>query len=324
LTLPVRRLALVFNDTTKHAGALQQRIEADLRAGDPRLAFASDAPYVVAVTIRSFLTSNTHAIDGKVRITDRAGRELYDGDASTSNAGAIIKLSDEELIAEAAASVVRLLVSQHHHTVVVVPKGRLDSLIPLADKGDWPAYLAAVGRLPALRGEEEAYREYALAVGHEGAAYQSQDPETRVRQLREAVAHNLAAAHLKPSEKLFTEDYAPLSRAFATPGLVPERWTGPHEMELWESLALVQKWMTGPAAPHGTLDNRAVLELFMAGRADDAVLAEIDKAARVTFSLERPDMNALHHAGVPWDVIDAMRTKAGLPGRGFWMTPDTW
>lgn len=324
LILPVRRIALVFNDATKHAGALRQRIEAELRTGDPRMTFASDAPYIVTVTIRSFLTSNTHAIDGKVRITDRAGRELYDGDASTSNAGAIIKLSDEQLIAEAAASVVRLLVPQHHHTVVVVPKGRLDALIPLAEKGDWPAYLAAAGRLPALRGEEEAYREYALAVGHEGAAYQSPDAEARSRHLHEAITHNLAAARLKPPEKLFVEDYAPMSRAFATPGLVPKRWTGPHEMELWESLALVQKWMAGPAAPHGTLDNRAVLELLVTGRADDGVLAEIDKAAHVTFSLDRPDMNALHHAGVPWDVIDAMRTKAGLPRRGFWMTADDW
>jgi len=35
-------------------------------------------------------------------------------------------------------------------------------------------------------------------------------------------------------------------------------------------------------------------------------------------------MTALHNAGVPWDVIDAMRSKAGLPKRGFWITPDTW
>lgn len=322
--LPVKRIAFVFNDETKRAAALRQRIEADLRAGDPRLAFANDAPYVVTVTIRNFLTGNSQAIDGTVRITDRADRELYEGHVLASNAGAIIADSDEKLIATAARDVVRLVVPQRHHTVVVVPKGRLDAQIPLAEKGDWPAYLTAVERLAALRGEDEAYHEYALAVANEGTAFQSPDAEARVRHLHEAIAHNLAAARLKPSEKLFVEDYAPMRRAFDTPGLVPKRWTDPHAMELWESLALVQRWMAGAAAPHGTLDNRGILELLATGRADDAVLAEIDKAAHVSFSLERPDMAALHHAGVPWGVIDAMRTKAGLPRRGFWMTPDSW
>src|SRR5213075_3140332 len=45
--LPVKRIAFVFNDETKRAAALRQRIEADIRAGDPQMAFASDAPYVV-------------------------------------------------------------------------------------------------------------------------------------------------------------------------------------------------------------------------------------------------------------------------------------
>jgi hypothetical protein len=323
--LPVKRIALVFNDETKRAAALRQRIEADLRAGDPQMAFASNAPYVVTVRIRNFLTGNTQAIDGTVRITDRADRELYEGEVLASNAGAIISDSDGKLIATAARDVVRLLVPQHDHTMVVVPKGRLDSLIKLAEKGDWPAYLSAAEHLPALRGEDEAYREYALAVGHEGTAFQWPDLEARIRHLHEAVTHNLAAARLKPSEKLFVEDYAPMSRAFDTPGLVPKRWTDPHSMELWESLALVQKWMNAPrVAVGGLLDNRRILELLAAGRTDDAILAEIDKAAHVTFSLERPDMAALHAAGVPWGVIDAMRSKAGLPRRAFWMTPDTW
>jgi hypothetical protein len=322
--LPVRRIAFVFNDETKRATALRQRIEADIRAGDPRMTFASDAPYIVTVSIREFLNGNTHAINGKVRITDRADRELYDGYVSNSNAGAIISDSDTTLIADAAVDVVRLLVPRRHHTVVVVPKGRLDSLITLAEKGDWPAYLAAAEHLPALRGEDEAYREYALAVGHEGTAYQSPDLEARIRHLHEAITHNLAAARLKPSETLFVEDYAPMRRAFDTPGLVPKRWNDPHTMELWESLALVQKWMAAPrVAAGGFLDNRHILELLAAGRAD-ALFAEIEATSHPSFSLERPEMTALHNAGVPWGIIDAMRSKAGLPKRGFWMTPDTW
>ncbi len=322
--LPVKRIAFVFNDETKQAAALRQRIEADIRAGDPGMAFAGDAPYVVTVTIRNYLTGNTKAIDGKVRITDRTGRELWDGDVSNSNAGAIIPDSVPQLIAGAAVDVVRLLVPRRHQTGVVVPKGRFDSLIRLAEKGDWPAYLSAAEQLPALRGEDEAYREYALAVGHDGTAFQSPNLKTRIRNLHETITHNLAASRLKPSEKLFAEDCAPLQRAFATPGLPPKHWTDPHAMELWESLALVQKWMAAPAASHDTLDNRGVLELLVAGRSDEAVLAAVDKAAHVSFALDRPDMMALKHAGVPWDVIDAMRSKAGLPRRGFWMPPDTW
>ena len=225
----------------------------------------------------------------------------------------------------AAGEVVRLLVPPRDHSVVVVPKGRLDPMIKLAEKGDWAAYLSAVEHLPPLPGEDEAYREYALAVGHEGTAYQSPDLEARVRHLHEAITHNLAAAHLKPSETLFVEDYAPMRRAFDTPGLPPKRATDPHSMELWESAALVQKWMNAPrVAVGGSLDNRGVLELLVAGRSDEAVLGAVDKAARVTFSLDRPDMTALHAAGVPWGVIDAMRSKAGLPKRGFWIAPDKW
>ena len=62
------------------------------------------------------------------------------------------------------------------------------------------------GLPPLEKFKKEAYREYALAVGHEGTAFQRPDLEARVRHLHEAITHNLAAIRMKPSEKLFSED----------------------------------------------------------------------------------------------------------------------
>lgn len=318
IVLPVRQIALVFHDATGRAAALRQRIEAQLRAGDPKMKIAGDAPYVLTVEVRNFLVGNSHGIDGTFHVKDRADRTLYDSYIGASNAGALRPDSDDALIADAAEQVARAIVMQRHRGAVVVPKGRMDDFIALAERGDWAAYLAAVERLPKLNGSDEAYREYALAVGHEGVAHQSSDLEAKVHHLHEAVAHNLAAARAKPSEKLFSDDYSPLRRAFDTPGLPPKRWIDPHAMERWESMRIVDKWMSAPS------DNRSVLELQVAGRSDDDIISAIDHTTHVSYALANEDLAALHLAGVSWDVIDRMRAKAGLGRRTFLPTPDNW
>ena len=324
MIFPIKQYTLVFNDETGRAAALRQRIESDIRAGDPQMRMTSDAPFMLTVRVREFLAGNTHSIDGTFRISDRADRTLHDGNLSASNAGALVKSTDDELIARAAGDVVRFMAPIRYQSATVVPKGRFESLIPLAERGQWPAYLAAVERTTPLSGERDAYREYALAIGHEGTAHQSSDLESKVRHLREAIAHNIAAARMKPSEKLFSEQYMPLSRAFDTPGSAPKYWVDPRTMLLWESMLLVQKWMSAAAPPAGTIDNRSILQLMSAGRDDDAIIGEIVRAEQVRFSLSQSDMSALLKAGVPWRIIDQMRSKAGLPRREFWITPDHW
>jgi hypothetical protein len=324
--LPIKQYALVLKDKTGRAEPLRLRIEANVRKTDPKMRMTADAPYVVTISISDFLSGNTDAIQGTFSITDRAGRPIADGYVSASNAGALVKDSNEELLEDAANDVVRMIAPTYHRSAVVLPKGRMDSLIPLAERGDWNAYLAGVERLPALPGDADAYRLYALAVGHEAMArksYEAGDIDSAVRHLREAVSRNIDAWHAKRSETLFSEQYMPLRRAFDTPGTPPQAWTAPFNMELWESVLRIHSWMSAPAAPKGTLDNRGVLTLA-ASRSDEELAAEIARAAQVKFSLERADMIALARAGVPWPIIDKMRDKAGLGRREFWITPDHW
>jgi hypothetical protein len=322
--LPVKHVAIVFDDGTQRAAPLRERIEALIQESHTLMWIGPDAPYTITIHVREFLASKTRSIAGSFTLSDRAGRELYDGEFSASNAGALINSAEDRLIDDAARDVARIVVPTDHHTAVLIPKGRLDLLAPIAERGEWPTYLMGVERMPAVAGDAESYRQYALAVAHEALGYVMNDPAARVRQLQEAVRRNLAASHLKPSEKLFAEMYSPMSRMFATPGLPPRVWIDPHTMELWESVALIDTWMKAPQAPAGTLDNRAVLELAVAGRSDDEITAAIGRTKQMNFALGQAEMTALSKAGVPWAVIDAMRKKAGLPRREFRITPDSW
>jgi hypothetical protein len=324
VALPVKRYRLVLSDPTGQAERLRQRIEALIREGDPELRPADDAPFTLTVTVRDFLSGTTHGIDGTHRVSDRAGRTVHEGRLGASNAGVLVKRSDEALVDIAARDVVRIVAIQRYRSAALVPKGRLEPLIPLAERGDWAGYLAAAERLAALPGEADAYRRYAVALGHEGLAARSPDLVATVQHLRDAVAHNIAAARAKPSESHFSRQFMPLYRALGTPGTPPMVWVAPRAMERWESLQRMQAWLAAPAASPGALDNRSVLELMMAGRADGEVLAAIQRAPRVRFALDRDDMVALSKAGVSWRVIDAMRARAGLPPRELWITPDGW
>jgi len=322
--LPVKHIAIVFDDNTHRAAQLRQRVETVIRESDPAMRIAADAPFTVTVHLREFLREKTRSIEGEFTVTDRAARTLYEGYVSASNAGALVNASDDQLVDDAAKDVARILVATHHRTAVLIPKGGLDALVPLAERGEWPAYLAGIENQRELRGDGEAYRQYALGVGQEAAGYASKDATARLRHLREAVERNIAASRLKPSEKLFAESYSPMSRAFSSPGLPPRVWIDPHAMELWESVSLIDSWMNGAPAANGALDNRALLDLMIAGRSDQAIITAIAAAKHATFALGQPEMAALSKAGVSWPVIDAMRAKVGLPRREFHVTPDSW
>jgi hypothetical protein len=322
--LPVKHIAIIFDDGTQRAAPLRQRIEALIHESHTLMRIGADAPYTITIHVREFLASNTRSIAGSFTVSDRAGRELYDSEFSASNAGALVNTPDDRLIDDAARDVARIIVPTDHHTAVLIPKGRLDVLAPIAERGEWSTYLTGVEQVPEVAGDSESYRQYALAVGHEALAYAMNDPAARVQHLQEAVRRNLAASHLKPSEKLFAEMYSPMSRMFASPGLPPRVWVDPHAMELWESVALIDSWMKATQAPSGTLDNRGVLELAVAGRTDESIVAAITATKQVNFTLGQAEMTALSKAGVQWAVIDAMRKKAGLPRREFRITPDSW
>jgi hypothetical protein len=154
------------------------------------------APFVLAVNVRSYLDGNTHAIEGSFRISDRADRTIREGTLQASNAGALIRSSDEELMTEAAGDVVRMLVPVRGRGAVLVPKGQMDSLIPLAEK-ETGSYLA-VERLPRLR---RCGRSQDCTPVARGAAYQCRSH--RRFDISTSVVRNIAAAR-KPDETIGT------------------------------------------------------------------------------------------------------------------------
>ena len=324
VVLPVKRLTLVFNDETRRAARLRTEIEDGIRSGDPRMEIVTGAPYTLTVNVREFLEGNTRSIEGNFRLSDGAERTIYEGNLGASNAGALTSSSDEKLVADAAGDVVRIVAPRRHRSAALLPKGRMSSLSELAERGDWGGYIASLQRLPRLPDKMESYREYALAVAYEARAYTSANVKSTVLQLRDAVARNVAAARMNPSEKFFSDDYMPLHRAFETPGLPPKRWVDPRTMELWESMLVIEQWMSAPAATGGALNNRNILDQLAAGHSDETILADIARAERVAFDLNQMDMTALSKAGVTWKVIDGMRKKAGLPRREFYLTPERW
>ena len=105
-----------------------------------------------------------------------------------------------------------------------MPKKSFDDLVPLAERGDWSAYLAAVEKVSPMNGRDDAYHHYALAVALEATAYKAKDVATTTRILHDAVRHNDEAIRLAPSEVMFREAFNPMYRAFASPGNPPHVW----------------------------------------------------------------------------------------------------
>jgi hypothetical protein len=323
--LPIKRFKFVFSDQTHRADALRKQIESDIHAGDPQMVVADDGPYVMTVVVTEYQAKPRvwHSIHGTYRIADRADRDIYAGDLTLTNDDSFEPLSDAQFLAKAASFVVSAIASTREENGVVLPKGRLEPLIPLAQRGDWPAYLSAVERLPRLAGEDEAYRQYAFAIAHEAMAYRSPDLESAVRHLREAIVRNIAAAHTKPSEDLFSLNFTTLVAGdrHATP---PKFWVSPSRMETWESMLLIQKWMAAPAAAGSTLDNQSVLNLAAAGRTDQAIIARIRRAGKVRFALGQSEMKALRKAGVSLEIVATMRSKAGLQPESVSVPAGDW
>jgi hypothetical protein len=323
--LPIKRFKLVFNDATHRADALHKQIQSDIHAGDPQLVEADDAPFIITVAVTDYLVKPRvwHSISGTYRITNRAGRYIDDGDLNLSNDDSYEPLSDAQFLALASWRVVSSIASTREENGVVLPKGRLEPLIPLAQRGDWPAYLSAVERLPRLDGADEAYRQYAFAIAHEAMAYRALDVEAAVQHLREAVAQNIAASHTKPSEQLFSLNFMSFvaGERHASP---PKFWLDPRLMETWESMLLIKKWMAAPAAAEGTLDNQSVLNLGAAERTDQAIIDQIKRAGKVRFALGQSEMKALRSAGISLDIVAVMRRKAGLRPQSVTLPAGEW
>lgn len=143
---------------------------------------------------------------------DQDSKRRYEGGEKASTREMVIN----DLLRAAAQTVARRIVPARDRVVVVLPKGSFESFIPLAEAGKWDEYLAVVLAVPELRGrDQEAYRQYALAVAKEGVAYGMDDRVKAAKLLGEALAHFHNALEYNPDESLFREPHVSLFGAEA-------------------------------------------------------------------------------------------------------------
>lgn len=143
-----------------------------------------------------------HVVNGKLE----ARYEIRDAEAKLLDSGALDgdfreKYGEAEtapsldavrtnLVRDAAHALAARVVPTIDQVNVVLPKGSFESLIPLAENGRWEEYLEAVEALPESRSDEqEAYRQYALAVAKEAVAYSIADHARASKLLGEAMQH---------------------------------------------------------------------------------------------------------------------------------------
>jgi hypothetical protein len=196
-----------------------------------------------------------------------------------------------------------------------MPKGSFENFIPLAEAGRWNEYLAAVVAVPELRNrDQEAYRQYALAVAKEGAAYATADRIQAAKLLDEALAHYRNAIDYNPAESLFREPHTSL---FGTDAGAPLP-------RIEASVKAYQAWAAGvPPVPKNAastipkrgssasrvLANDNVVDMTRAGLSDENIKLAIDAAESLDFDTTPDGLIALSKAGVSKKVIAYMQKK---------------
>src|SRR5258708_2057499 len=150
--------------------------------------------------------------DGKGRVLDSGPMDAdfkrkYEGGENAPSRETV----RDDLLHDAAGTVAARIVPTKERVAVVLPKGSFENFIPLAEAGKWDEYLAAVVAVPEMRNrDQEAYRQYALAVAKEGAAYATADRIRATKLLDEALAHYRNAIDYNPAESLFREAHTSL------------------------------------------------------------------------------------------------------------------
>jgi hypothetical protein len=217
---------------------------------------------------------------------------------------------EDDLLHRAARTVAARLVPVKDRVNVIMPKGSFENFIPIAESGAWDRYLAAVQAVPEMRDRRaEAYRQYALALGTEGTAYMTDDPQRALAMIREAVTHYQNAISWNPDETIFAQAYSSLLSKGAGAPLARAN----------ESLAAYERWAThGGGAPtrvassapqKQTLRNQTIVDMVHAGLSDENVILAIDSADHTEFDTSPQALIDLAHAGVSRNVIARMQKK---------------
>ena len=245
---------------------------------------------------------------------DQEFRRKY-GDSETSPAPSTL---EDDLLRQAARKVAAHLVPTQDRISVLLPRASFESLIPLAESGAWDRYLVAVDSMPAKKNpKDEAYRQYALAIAKEAAAYQKEDRTAALDLLREAASHYAVAAQSNPGEELFRKGYTSLlsSSAIGVPiARVNESVT---RYEAWTSGGSVAARVASAPAPAPAekggkqgMRNQTIIDLARAGLSDENIILAIDGAQQTEFDVTPDGLIALSKSGVSKSVIAHMQKKA--------------
>jgi hypothetical protein len=258
---------------------------------------------------------------GTFEIADRSNRDVASssldekfhkkyGDYETAPSPTSI---EDDLLKAAARKIAAHLVPTTERVSVLLPRSTFEPMIAFAESGSWDRYLAAVEAVPARKSaKDEAYRQYALAVGKEALAYTNDDRAEALSQLREALSHYEVAISSNPSEELFRKGYTSLL-SVSDIGAPLERAT--------DSVNRYSNWTTeapatarvasapAPSAAKSGMRNETVIELVKAGVSDDNIVLAINSAAATQFDVSPTGLSALSKAGVSKSVIAAMKKK---------------
>ncbi|HVG22988.1 MAG TPA: hypothetical protein VND45_02440 [Thermoanaerobaculia bacterium] len=223
---------------------------------------------------------------------------------------------EDDLLKRVAKKVAAQIVPTKERVAVLVPRASFEPLIPLAENAQWDRYLSAVEAMPAKKnGNEEAFRQYALAIAKEAVAYQKENRSEALDLLRAAKSHYETAAALNPGEELFRQGYSSLlaSSAVGAPGARVgdsvaryESWSGSGSAVHVASTTPV----AGPASSSPGMKNQTVIDLAKAGLSDENIILAIDGAASTQFDVSPDALIALAKNGVSKNVIAHMQKKA--------------
>lgn len=260
-------------------------------------------------------------IGGSYKVVDAKGRVLDSGDIDHNyNEDFEYSVPDtdkieNQLVDWAANKIAARIVPTHVRTRVILPKGSFEQFIPLAESGAWDKYLQGVESVRPLNDRgSDAYREFALGIGNEAVAYQTEDPKQALDLLRKAAEHYRTATTNNPNERLFAERYTsifgsasnPVERADASVKAY-EAWTsGP---TVASSPAVMASSHSSSSSKSNALHNQQIIDMTKAGVSDDIIVMAIEKAQATDFDTTPDALITLSKAGVSKSVIAKMQKR---------------
>jgi hypothetical protein len=211
---------------------------------------------------------------------------------------------------------------------VLLPKGYLETYLPLGQNGLWSKYLEALSGLPENpKPSEESYRQYALGTAYEALGYAADDPDTTLKYLEQAASFYNRSIEVNPGEKFFSKPYESLfgSKTAAAPLDRVKQALGDYRRikEFRESYEKMQvaaksavpaeggKSLDRPAGgPTDAVDNAAVIQMLQSGLSEDIILTSINSAPHCHFDVSPKGLVELSQAKVSSHLIQRIQEIA--------------